>query len=94
MSYGCSEIYLGYTEMKSSYSFYYIDFTLFFLFQIRCFSGVAIYFGLGLGLGLRCFMSLSTIFQLYRGGQFLRLEETGVLRENHRPVASQDVSVA
>jgi hypothetical protein len=27
--------------------------------------------------------SLSTIFQLYRGGQFLLVEETGVLGENH-----------
>ena len=30
---------------------------------------------------------LSTIFQLYRRGQFLLVEETG---ENHRPVASHD----
>ena len=33
------------------------------------------------------FTPLSTIFQLYRGGQFL-LEKTGVPRENHPPVAS------
>ena len=31
--------------------------------------------------------SPSTIFQLYRGGVLL-VEETGVSRENHRPVAS------
>jgi hypothetical protein len=30
-------------------------------------------------------MQLSTIFQLYRGGQILLVKETG---ENHRPVAS------
>ena len=33
-------------------------------------------------------MTLSTIFQLYRGGQVLLVEETGVPRETHRPVAS------
>ena len=33
-------------------------------------------------------MSLSTIFQLYRGGQFSLVEETGIPTENHRPVAS------
>jgi hypothetical protein len=31
---------------------------------------------------------LSTIFQLYRGGQFFFVEETRGPRENHRPVAS------
>ena len=31
---------------------------------------------------------LSTIFQLYRGGQFYMFEETGVTGENHRPIAS------
>jgi hypothetical protein len=30
----------------------------------------------------------TTIFQLYRGGQFYLAEETRVPRENHRPVAS------
>jgi hypothetical protein len=33
-------------------------------------------------------MALSTIFQIYRGGQFLFLEETGVAGENHRLAAS------
>jgi hypothetical protein len=33
-------------------------------------------------------MPLSTIFQLYRGGHVLLVEETGVPGENHRPVAS------
>jgi len=33
-------------------------------------------------------MPLSTIFQLYRGDDFLLVEETGVPRENNRPAAS------
>jgi len=33
-------------------------------------------------------MPLSTIFQLYHGGRFLLVEETGVSGENHRPAAS------
>ena len=33
-----------------------------------------------------CLTSLSTMFQLYHGGQLV--EETGVLGENQRPVAS------
>jgi hypothetical protein len=34
-------------------------------------------------------MSLSTIFQLYRGGQFLLMDETEVPGEHHQPAASQ-----
>ena len=33
-------------------------------------------------------MSLSTIFQLFRSGQFLLVEETGGPGEKHRPVVS------
>jgi hypothetical protein len=43
----------------------------------------------GLGLVLWRLTPPSTIFQLYRGDQFVLLvEETGVLGENHRLVAS------
>ena len=40
-------------------------------------------------LGLWCLTALSTIFQLYRGNQFLFVEGTGVPEENNRPVASR-----
>jgi hypothetical protein len=32
--------------------------------------------------------TFNNIFQLYRDGQFLLVEETGVSGENHRPVTS------
>jgi hypothetical protein len=40
------------------------------------------------GLGLGFFKPLSTIFQLYGGGQFFLVEETGVPEENRCTAAS------
>jgi hypothetical protein len=47
-----------------------------------------IQFWFGLILVLWCLMPLSTLFQLYRDGSVLLVQETGKPGENHRPVAS------
>ena len=41
------------------------------------------------GLGLWCLTPLSTLFQVYRWGLVLLVEETRVPVENHRPAVSQ-----
>ena len=38
--------------------------------------------------GLWCFFNTTFNIEVYRGGQFLLLEETGIPGENHQPVAS------
>jgi hypothetical protein len=40
------------------------------------------------GVGMWYLTPLSIIFQLYRGGQLLLVEEIGVPGEKHRPVAN------
>jgi hypothetical protein len=46
---------------------------------ISCFNGFVWFMMLN--------VTFNWIFQLYRGGSFLLVEETGVLGENHRSVA-------
>ena len=41
---------------------------------------------------LECLTLLSTIFQLYRGGKFLLVEQTGIPVENLRPARRQTLS--
>ena len=41
-----------------------------------------------IGLVLWCLMLLSTIFQLYRGGKFICVEETIVHGEYRRPAST------
>ena len=51
---------------------------------IICFANISV----KVGPGQWHLTPLSTIFQLYHGDQFLLVEKTGVLGENHWPVAS------
>ena len=52
-----------------------------------------VYGEVGRQLGLYCLTPLSTIFQLYRDGSVLLMEEYGVPAENHRPAANTPLNM-
>jgi len=84
--YGASFSGLSILDCPSVFSNVYLERII--MFQILI---LTLFWGLywhDWGFGLWCLTPLSTICQLYRGGQSYRFRKPGVPGENHRPVTS------